>query len=183
MKLIVGLGNPGENYKMTRHNVGFMLVDEIAKKLNLKFNKNKWNGTFVINDDFILAKPETYMNLSGNFIQSLINYYKILPSDVLVIYDEKDYEIGKSAIKIGGSSGGHNGIKSIINTIGNDFKRLRIGIGYNKNYVLSDWVLSKFTLEEIEILKSVFPIIEEAALSFVYNDINYVMNKFNQKKK
>ncbi|MGV2392624.1 UNVERIFIED_CONTAM: aminoacyl-tRNA hydrolase [Campylobacter lari] len=185
MKLIVGLGNPGDRYKYTRHNAGFLAIDKICEKLNgVVLNKEKFNGRYAIVEDFIIAKPYTYMNLSGDFIQALANYYKIDSNDIIVIYDEKDYDLGKAAIKIGGSSGGHNGIQSVINHFSsNDFKRLRIGIGNRGSMELKDYVLSMFKRDELIILDSVLEKVAEAAISFVYNDINVVINNFNQNRK
>ncbi|WP_406617105.1 aminoacyl-tRNA hydrolase [Mycoplasmopsis adleri] len=184
MKMIVGLGNPGETYKFTRHNSGFLAIDKICEKTKVELNKEKFNGVFAICDGFILAKPLTYMNLSGDFIYPLANFYKIDPSDILVIYDDKDFKVGQAAIKIGGSSAGHNGIQSIMNHFkSNDFKRLRIGIGNDNKEPLRDFVLSKFTPDEFHLLEPVLEDVADAALSFVYNDINTVINDFNAKRK
>ncbi|MBU4690447.1 aminoacyl-tRNA hydrolase [Mycoplasma sp. ES3157-GEN-MYC] len=184
MKLIVGLGNIGQEYKFTRHNAGFLVIDKISEKTGIKLNKDKFNGKFGIGDDFIIAKPSTYMNRSGEFIQAICHFYKISPSDVMVIYDEKDFNLGQASIKIGGSSAGHNGVQNVIdNLISNDFKRLRIGIGRDKNYELKDWVLSNFKPEEIAIVEQVADVAAEAALSFVYNDIKIVIEKFNSENK
>ncbi|WP_027334605.1 aminoacyl-tRNA hydrolase [Mycoplasmopsis felifaucium] len=184
MKLIVGLGNPGESYKFTRHNVGFLAVDKICQKNNITLNKEKFNGEFVICDDVIIARPLTYMNNSGDFVYALANFYKIDSSDIIVIYDEKDFKIGQAAIKIGGSSGGHNGIQSIMNHFKtNDFKRLRVGIGTSKTVPLRNYVLSNFTIDEFKIIEPVLELASEAAMSFVFNDINTVMNNFNVNRK
>ncbi|WP_027121527.1 aminoacyl-tRNA hydrolase [Mycoplasma leonicaptivi] len=184
MKLIVGLGNPGEAYKYTRHNVGFLVADIIAKKTGLKFQKSKFNGEFVKTDDFILAKPFTYMNLSGVFIKEVADFYKIDISDILIIHDEKDLDLGQSNLKVGGSGGSHNGVKSVINSFGGDtnFKRIKIGIREEFLGELRDFVLGKFSKESFNKL---IPILDEAAdasLSFVYNDVKIVMNKYNQRR-
>ncbi|VEU75618.1 peptidyl-tRNA hydrolase [Mycoplasmopsis maculosa] len=185
MKLIVGLGNPGDHYRYTRHNAGFLAIDKICEKLgNIQLNKEKFNGKFAVIDDVIIAKPYTYMNLSGDFIYSLANFYKIDSSDIMIIFDEKDYEIGKAAIKIGGSSAGHNGVQSVINHFkDNDFKRLRIGIGNRGELELKDFVLSNFKPGEFQLLEKVLEKSAEAAISFIYNDINIVINSFNSNKK
>ncbi|MGZ9762554.1 aminoacyl-tRNA hydrolase [Mycoplasma sp. 394] len=182
MKLIVGLGNPGIEYKYTRHNAGFLVIDEICNKLNISLNKTKFNGDFVKIDDLIIAKPKTFMNLSGSFVSSMCSFFKISPEDVMVIHDEKDYELGRATIKIGGSGGSHNGVKNIIDQLGTqEFKRLRIGIKTPFQGELKDFVLGKFTKEEFEIIKPILNISAQAAISYAFNDIKTVMNKFNQK--
>ncbi|BAP00777.1 peptidyl-tRNA hydrolase [Mycoplasmopsis californica HAZ160_1] len=180
MKLIVGLGNIGDEYKFTRHNIGFLTIDNLINKTGIKLNKEKFNGRFGMGDGFILAKPSTYMNKSGQFIREICDFYKISSSDVMIIYDEKDFKLGQASIKIGGSDAGHNGVKSVIQHLSaNDFKRLRIGIGRDPKFELKDWVLSKFTLEDMPIIEKVLSVAADAALSFVYNDINRVIEKFN----
>lgn len=185
MKLIVGLGNPGDSYKFTRHNAGFLAIDKICEKNHLELNKEKFNGRFCIAEDFILAKPYTFMNNSGYFIYELANFYKINSSDILIIHDDKDFKVGQAAIKIGGSSAGHNGIQSIMNHFkSNDFKRLRIGINDSNNKIpLRDYVLSSFSLEDFKVLEPVLEDVADAALMFVYNDINTVITKFNTNHK
>ncbi|TQC51565.1 aminoacyl-tRNA hydrolase [Mycoplasmopsis mucosicanis] len=184
MKLIVGLGNIGEEYKFTRHNAGFLTIDKLIEKTGVKLNKEKFNGRFGQGDGFILAKPSTYMNKSGEFIQEITHFFKIEPADVMVIYDEKDFNLGQASIKIGGSAAGHNGVQNVMDHLpSNDFKRLRIGIGRDKNYELKDWVLSRFKLEEIPVLERVINVASEAAISFVYNDIKKVIEKFNCENK
>ncbi|ADE19435.1 aminoacyl-tRNA hydrolase [Mycoplasma crocodyli] len=181
MRLIVGLGNPGDTYKFTRHNAGFMVIDIILKKLGLELNKNKFNGLFVKIDDLIIAKPMTYMNLSGTFVKELANFYKILPEDILVIYDEKDYDIGNASIKVAGGVGSHNGVKNISENLDSvTFKKMRIGIGrgYGATRV-KDHVLGNFTAGEMEKLEPVLNLAADAAISYAYNDINTVMNQFN----
>ncbi|BAW18361.1 aminoacyl-tRNA hydrolase [Mycoplasmopsis bovigenitalium] len=184
MKLIVGLGNIGNEYRFTRHNAGFLTIDKLIEKTGVQLNKDKFNGHYGIGDGFILAKPSTYMNKSGDFIREICRFYKINSSDVMIIYDEKDFNLGQASIKIGGSSAGHNGVTSVMNNLpNNDFKRLRIGIGKNPNYELKDWVLSNFKLEEMQILERVITAAADAAISFVYNDINIVIEKFNAANK
>lgn len=181
MKLIVGLGNPGKEYENTRHNIGFMVVDNIAKKMNVQLNEKKFNGIFYKDADFILAKPLTYMNNSGDFVQAIMQFFQINPNDILVIQDDLDIDLGKATIRQKGSAGGHNGIKSIIEKIGtNEFKRLKIGIGRGSDNVIN-YVLSKFTFADTEILSKIIEASSEAAISFLFNDINFVINKFNGK--
>lgn len=180
MKLIVGLGNPGSQYRFTKHNIGFLTVDKICANFNLTLTKEKFNGFYAKTEDFILAKPTTYMNNSGEFVQAIASFYKIDPSDILIIHDEKDYEIGQASIKVGGSSAGHNGVQSIINALrSNEFKRLRIGIGRDPKMELKDYVLSNFTSDQMLVVEQVLNVAAQAAISFVYNDIKTVMNNFN----
>lgn len=183
MKLIIGLGNPGEQYKYTRHNVGFLAIDKICQNLGVKLNKTKFNGEYIKLDDAILAKPITYMNNSGNFVQALANYYDILPEDILIIHDEKDFPLGKSSIKVSGSGGSHNGVIDIVNKLGTEqFKRLKIGIGAPHQGSLRDFVLGRFSKEEFMVLDKVLEEVAKACEDFMYNDIQMIMNKFNQKK-
>ena len=153
MKLVVGLGNPEKKYEFTRHNCGFRAIDYYASKNNLSF-KSKFNGhyaeTIVNNTKLILLKPQTYMNLSGESVIKFVNYYNINIEDILVIYDDVDFEVGKFKLRRGGSSGGHNGINNIIDLLKTqNISRLRMGISKN-NIPLMDYVLGKFSSEENE---------------------------------
>ncbi|QGZ97999.1 aminoacyl-tRNA hydrolase [Mycoplasma sp. NEAQ87857] len=182
MKLIVGLGNPGDQYKFTRHNVGFLAIDKICEKLNITLNKNKFNGEYVKLDEVIIAKPMTYMNLSGTFVNSIANFFKISPDNIMVIHDEKDFELGKSSIKIGGSGGSHNGVLSIIKELNDSsFKRLKIGINTPHQEPLRNFVLGRFTIEQFATLEPVLDKAADAAISFIYNDVHLIMNSFNKK--
>lgn len=154
MKLIVGLGNPKREHQKTRHNAGFMVIDEIAKGKNIEINKKKFNGVyneFIYNDEkIILLKPQSYMNNSGDVIEKFINYFDIKIEDLLVIYDDYYIEVGKFKIKANGSSAGHNGLKSIENRIKtNEYKRIKIGISKDETMLLPDYVLSKFSKAEM----------------------------------
>lgn len=180
MKLIVGLGNPGIQYKFTKHNAGFLVIDKLCKFWKISLNKEKFNGEFAIVDDVIVAKPLTYMNKSGEFIRDLVKFYKIETPDILVIHDEIDMEIGRASIKIGGSPAGHNGLKSIINELkSNDFKKMRIGVSRDTQKELKDDVLSKFTPEQMQFIEIICDKAAEAAASFAFNDINVVIERFN----
>ncbi len=183
MKLIVGLGNPGEQYSKTRHNVGFNIIDEFCKTHGLKLNKDKFNGIytkFIHNgQDVLIAKPMTYMNLSGDFVRQITNYYKIDAADVLVIHDDKDFEVGKFKYKVGGSSAGQNGINDIIFKLATDnFCRLRVGIG-QPTIAIKDFVLSKFKPEEQEKLNSNNKKLIESIEYFISNSIKSTMDKYN----
>jgi len=133
MKLIVGLGNPGKEYENTRHNTGFMAIDEYAKINNIDFNKNKFDGLYtdilVNNEKVILLKPQKYMNLSGEVIYKYMDYFKIKKEDILIIYDDMDLDVGTFKIRFKGGSAGHNGLKNIESNISsNEYKRIKIGI-------------------------------------------------------
>ncbi len=138
MKLIVGLGNPGRQYADTKHNIGFMVVDYLAGKLGIKVDKIKFKSIigegFVGTEKIVLAKPQTYMNLSGEAVLDMVQWYKPEPQDMLVIFDDMDLPLGKLRLRMKGSAGGHNGMKSIIYLVQSDeFPRLRIGIGRPEN--------------------------------------------------
>ena len=169
MKLIFGLGNPGRKYEKTRHNVGWLFLDFLAQKFS--FNESKTEKKLkaevaegsINGEKTLLIKPLTYMNLSGEAVQMVMNFYKLSKEDVMVIYDDKDMEFGKVRFRETGSSGGHNGIKSIISVLGQDFNRIKIGVAnedLEKFEETSDFVLSKFKKKELEELGVVF---EEAA--------------------
>ena len=159
MILIVGLGNIGKEYEHTRHNMGFDVIDKLADSIGVCFDKTGFKGTYVktsyFDQDLILLKPSTYMNLSGDSVIEVMNFFKINIDDIIVIYDDMDTPIGHIKLKIKGSSGGHNGIKSIIARTGHeDFKRIKVGIGH-PTFGVIDYVLNKPSKEEeIEILKA-----------------------------
>jgi peptidyl-tRNA hydrolase, PTH1 family len=166
MKLIVGLGNPGKKYENTRHNVGFMMVDMLREKLRWwEWEESKFHGLISkIDSQNLILKPTTFMNLSGDAVVSMVNYYKLDPrSDILVISDDIDMEFAKVRMREKWSHGGQNGLRDIIAKLGTDeFIRIKIGIGRHEKYEVSDWVLSKFTKEEVSILEDeVNPKIEE----------------------
>jgi len=164
--LIVGLGNPGAEYALTRHNVGFMAVDSLAG-VGVKWKKEKNALTTRIEIDgynVILAKPQTFMNNSGDSVAPLMAFYKIPLENLIVIHDDMDIKVGSMREKTGGGSAGHNGIKSIDAAIGSEYKRIRIGIGHPRDFDSpidpSDWVLGKFDSEQIEQIKSVIKLIK-----------------------
>ncbi|WP_438340538.1 aminoacyl-tRNA hydrolase [Mycoplasma sp. 125] len=180
MKLIVGLGNPGVEYERTRHNVGFMVIDKLAEKLECPLKEKKFNGIFYKDSEIILAKPLTYMNNSGEFIKAICDYFEIMIDDIIVVYDDMDTELGKVAIRQSGSSGGHNGIKSIINHLGTqDFKRLKVGIGRKENAI--NFVLGKFSYSDSLVIEKVIDAASDALIQFISNDIRYVMNNYSGK--
>lgn len=183
MFLIVGLGNPGKEYDGTRHNIGFAAIDYIADKYNIELNRIKFKGVFgegLINGKkVILLKPTTYMNLSGESIREVINFYKISNEEVIVIYDDISLEVGRLRIREKGSHGGHNGIKSIIANIGTDiFPRVKIGVGAPKGNLVSH-VLGKFNNDEVEILRETIKASSEAISIMLKSDTKEAMNKLN----
>lgn len=183
MKLIIGLGNPGKEYENTRHNVGFMVIDNYLDTKDIiwqqKF-KSLYTTLTINNEKVYFLKPQTYMNLSGEAVQEIMHYFKILPKDVLIIQDDLDLPLGKHRLKINSSAGGHNGIKSIINCLGtNSFARLKIGIQTPHNSNTKDYVLSHFNETELEILTKNFPIFNNIITDFFTIDISKIMNKYN----
>ncbi|CAJ0842071.1 10735_t:CDS:1 [Entrophospora sp. SA101] len=139
MKLIVGLGNPGKEYENTRHNLGFEVIDQLAQELNVELNKKKFNGFYCQTSAYILLKPQTYMNNSGECIAAFLNYFRIPLDNLLVIYDDIALPLGKFRYRCQGSAGGHNGMKNIIKLLGSEnFKRLRVGIGCEQNFLIKN---------------------------------------------
>ena len=188
MKLIVGLGNPGIKYAKTRHNIGFMFIDKYARLKNVEDFKEKFNGaigTFKVNGEtIILLKPLTYMNLSGNCVRDLASYYNIDHKDILVIYDDKDIPFANLRLREKGNPGSHNGMKNISTMIQDiNFPRIRVGIGSPAHPMdMADFVLSKFTEDELKTLDRVFDDIAASCDLFIKNDFNMAMNKYNARK-
>lgn len=188
MKLIVGLGNPGERYSHTRHNIGFDVVDSLAKEISAGGFKEKFSGLIaegnIGGEKVLLLKPQTYMNLSGNSIIQVLNFYKIDPKeDMVVIYDDMDLPLGKLRIKEKGSAGGHNGIKSIISHVGEEFLRVKCGIGkaLTKEENIN-FVLGKFTKDEQEVIDQLIEKANSSVKDIANNtDIERIMQKYNKK--
>ncbi len=190
MKIIVGLGNPTDQYKGTRHNIGFMAIDKIAQANRIEINQHKHKALvgsgFLGTERVLLMKPLTYMNLSGESVRAAADFYKVEVEDILVIYDDISLEPGFLRIRKKGSAGGHNGIKSIISHMGGDnFPRIRVGIGGERhpNMDLADYVLGHFTKEEIPVIDEALDKAEKAAALIVCDDINGAMNQYNTPKK
>lgn len=183
MKLIVGLGNPGKEYDKTRHNVGFMVIDNYLGNVNWSNNFNALYCEKVINGEkIIFVKPLTYMNNSGNAVGEFVRYFNIDSKDILVIQDDLDLNVGDYKLKMHSSSGGHNGIKSIIASLGNqDFPRLKVGIGSVKKDEVIDYVLGKFSKSELEILNTLFNTFDKIINSFINEGIDKTMNVYNTK--
>ena len=183
MKLIVGLGNPDKEYDKTRHNVGFMVIDNYLGSVNWS---NKFNALYcekVINGEkIIFVKPLTYMNNSGNAVGEFVRYFNIDNKDILVIQDDLDLNVGDYKLKMHSSSGGHNGITSIIASLGNqDFPRLKVGIGSVKKDEVIDYVLGKFSKSELEVLNELFNTFDKIINSFINEGIDKTMNVYNTK--
>ncbi|MDK2885468.1 MAG: peptidyl-tRNA hydrolase, family [Thermosipho sp. (in: thermotogales)] len=174
--LVIGLGNPGPRYAFTRHNVGFMFLDRLASNWKKKYNFEEAKMK-IENVDVLLVKPLTYMNLSGE----IFNFIKIENfDDIIVVYDDVSIPLGKIRIRKNGSDGGHNGLKSIISFIGNQFPRIRIGIGPKPEGIgLADFVLSEFSNEELEILDKVLNLTKEALECILTEGIEKAMSKYN----
>ena len=184
MKLIIGLGNYGKEYKNTRHNIGFMALDYYAKKNNLSIDKKKFKGlyaeTTINGEKIILLEPQTYMNLSGTCVRDFILYFHIDIKDILVIYDDMDLEVGTLRLREKGSAGGHNGIKNIIENIKtSDFKRIRVGISKDKDRNVIDYVLGKFSEDDKKLIDEKIEKISYIIEDFVKFDFNKVMSMYN----
>ena len=184
--LIVGLGNPDRKYALTRHNSGFLCVDELAEKKGFKIDRLKFKSltarTEIAGKNALVIKPSTYMNNSGIAVKEAASFYKIKPENIIVIFDDVSLDVGKMRIRRKGTDGGHNGIKSIIYHLQSDaFPRIKIGVGHkpNEEYDLADWVLSRFTEDEQKALLPVFENAAEAVELIVDGKIDEAMNKFN----
>ncbi len=184
--LIVGLGNPGFEYEMTKHNVGFRTIDKICNKMQVKLDKEKFNGLFTKiayknNKEIILCKPLTYMNLSGECVKNIVNFFKISIDNIIIIYDDIDTNIGLIRVKSKGSSGGQNGIKNIISLLGTEnIKRIRIGIGKPTNKNLANYVLSKFDIKDLAFVEKSIDNASQAAIDFVEtSNFDNVISKYN----
>lgn len=190
MFIIAGLGNPDRQYEGTRHNAGFDVIDRIAEKYNIAVDTKKhraYIGKGIIDGQkVILAKPQTYMNLSGESIRSLVDYYKIdEENELLVVYDDISLDVGQLRIRAKGSAGGHNGIKNIIAHLGTQvFPRIKVGVGEKpKGYDLADYVLGHFSKAEREMMEEGYDNAVRAAEMIVSGQLNEAMNEFNRKKK
>jgi len=170
MKLIVGLGNPEGKYKNTYHNTGFNAVDFFVDKIGLKFTTTKCKAEICKGDDFIVAKPQTYMNLSGDSVYELRKYFKIPLSDILIVYDDIDLPKGKIRFRLTGSAGTHNGLRDIVNKVGIT-PRLRLGIGRDNNLDLKDYVLSTVDLSSKEIMNEMYDKASDLIEKFILGEL------------
>ncbi len=186
--IIAGLGNPGAKYEGSRHNVGFLVADELSKKMDLPVKNLKFKALCGLgrigNTPVLLMKPQTFVNLSGEAVRTAASFYKIPPECVLVIFDDMSLPVGRLRIRRDGSDGGHNGIKSIISELSSDrFPRIKIGIGEppRSDYDAKDWVLGKFSPSEQKILSSSISLAVEAVSEMVAAGVDSAMNRFNGK--
>lgn len=188
MYIIAGLGNPTKEYENTRHNIGFMAIDALAEKYNISVMSCKHKaliGKGTINGNkVVLVKPLTYMNLSGEAIRAIIDYYKAdAESELIVIYDDVSLDVGQLRIRKKGSAGGHNGIKNIIAQLGKDtFLRIKIGVGEKpKGYDLADYVLGHFSKEELAVMKESLEKVDGAVNLMLAGEVDQAMNDYNKK--
>lgn len=183
-QLIVGLGNPGRKYRGNRHNIGFMALDHLAAAHGIESRKVQHKAIVghgrIAGQPVVLAKPQTFMNLSGNAVGPLANFYKIPPARILVIYDELDLPFGTLRLRQSGGSGGHNGMKSLINHLGDGFPRLRLGIGRPPGRMpIEAYVLQDFHRDDLPVLTAVLDTAVRAAETFLGDGIQMAMSKFN----
>ncbi len=186
LRLFVGLGNPGKKYSNTRHNVGFNVLDRLAERYKININNIGFKGLYykghLFQKPVMLLKPQTYMNLSGLSVSQVVNMYKIPLDKLMVIYDDLDLPLGRIRIRLKGSAGGHNGMKSIIESIGNskDFPRLRIGIGKSFDIEAKNHVLSRFSSDESVVIDKIINRCCDAVEQIIKtDDIVRAMNEFN----
>ena len=184
MKLIVGLGNPGKKYESTRHNMGFMAIDLLSDQAQIDVDKEVFHGLMgrgkIYDEDVILFKPTTFMNLSGTAVQEVVHYFKIAIEDIVVIFDDMALEPGKIRLRYEGSSGGHKGMQNIIDCLSTEnIKRIRIGIGEPGEWDNVDYVLSKPLKDEIPLIEEAIANAVRAIKEMLKSDFDRAMNKFN----
>ena len=188
MFLIVGLGNPEADYAKTRHNMGFNVVNKIAEKYDISVSKSKFKGLYgqgiIEGQKVILLKPQTYMNLSGESVQEIMNFYKITPEELIVVYDDIDTEPGLIRIRKTGSAGSHKGMISVIESIGTEnFTRIRVGIGrpeYTSDMIY--YVIGAIPEDEVETLDKGTTLASDSIIEIMKNGVDSAMNKYNKKK-
>lgn len=188
MRIIAGLGNPGKKYENTRHNLGFRVIDELSKKLGIEIDRNKFSANYgegrVNGEKVVLLKPATFMNESGRAIREAADFYKVLPEDILVIYDDFDIDTGAVRIRKSGSAGTHNGMRSVLGQMGtSDIPRIRVGTGSSdmEGKDVIGFVLGGFSDEEKDKVDEAVKKAAEAAAFSLDNDMDLVMNRFNCK--
>jgi PTH1 family peptidyl-tRNA hydrolase len=185
LNLIIGLGNPGPNYQQTRHNIGFQSVDTISSRYRIKLSQSdslsQWGSGKIEGKEVTLAKPQTYMNLSGKSVHALMSAFRLTPEDILVIYDDMDLPLGRIRIREEGRAGGHRGLASIIHYLGTShFARLRIGISRPETlHDAKEYVLEKFSREELAVVVTVIENVVECVGTFLVEGFLTAMNRFN----
>ena len=184
--IIVGLGNPGNKYQNTRHNVGFCAIDHICSKLNVSADKLKFQGLFcrceMAGEQVLLLKPQTFMNESGKSVAQFASFYKIPPENIIVIFDDVLLDVGKLRIRSKGSHGGHNGIKSIVSCLSSEaFPRIKIGVGKkpHPDYDLADWVLAPLPLADRDTISKNMDSVYDAVCDILRGDAQKAMGKYN----
>lgn len=186
MYIVVGLGNPGDRFIQTKHNIGFITVDYLAERMGVKINKVKHKALIgegaLGGEKVMLVKPQTFMNLSGQSVMDIVGFYKVPLENLIVIYDDIDLPVGKVRIRPSGSSGTHNGMRNIIYLLGKqNFPRVRIGVGKQPDYMdLADYVMTKFTGEEVPLMEEAVKSSALAVEEIVKSGINIAMNKYNK---
>lgn len=189
MKLVAGLGNPGRDYAGTRHNIGFGVIARISDKYNIpltgKEHKAVCGKGMIGGEKVILAQPQTFMNLSGECVRSLVDYYKLENEDIIIAYDDIDLEVGQLRIRSKGSAGGHNGIKNIISHLGtNEFPRVKVGVGGKpEGGDLVRHVLGRFSREDEKVIGEVLDVAVEAVETILSDGVEAAMNRYNAKRK
>ncbi len=186
--IIVGLGNPGAQYLHTRHNAGFLAIDYICEKYNARVNKSAHKGlcgeATIGGKRVLLVKPQTFMNLSGECVRAVLDFYKISPDNLIIIYDDISLDVGRLRVRRDGSAGGHNGIKSILEHLGTKtFPRIKVGVGQkpHPDYDLASWVLSEFKADELKALEGTFPTVCEGLEKILTTSIDDAMQICNKK--
>lgn len=188
MKVIAGLGNPGKKYENTRHNMGFLVLDRLSEKCGIKINRIKHKALVgdgrIAGEKVMLVKPQTYMNLSGESIREVVNYYNVPVEDLIVIYDDMDLEPGALRIRKKGSAGSHNGMKNIVYLLQDDnFPRMRVGIGKNNGLDWKDFVMGSVGEADMKAINEAIDTAVDAIYCIIENDIDLAMNRYNTKKK
>jgi len=185
VRLVVGLGNPGARYENTRHNIGFRVIDRLAERLGMSVTRSRFNALYAKGRhegrEVILVKPQSFMNLSGGPVRSLVEYFDVEPSEILVVYDEIDLVFGRMKIVAKSGHGGHNGVRSLIDTLKDrEFARIRMGVGRpDPRIEVSDWVLGKFSAGEAASLDSFIDRSAEAVETILARGLKMGMNAFN----
>ena len=187
--IVVGLGNPGAQYLHTRHNAGFLAIDYICNKYNARVNKSAHKGLVgeatIGGKRVLLVKPQTFMNLSGECVRAVLDFYKISPDNLIIIYDDISLDVGRLRVRRDGSAGGHNGIKSILEHLGTKtFPRIKVGVGQkpHPDYDLASWVLSEFKSDELKALEGTFPTVCEGLEKILTTSIDDAMQICNKKQ-
>jgi PTH1 family peptidyl-tRNA hydrolase len=188
MYIIIGLGNPTAQYQATRHNVGWDAITRLSDDFSISMDSKKHKAIcgkgYIEGEKVVLAQPITYMNLSGESVRELVDFYKVSPEEIIVIYDDISLDVGQLRIRKKGSAGGHNGIKSIISHLGTEeFMRIKVGVGDKpKDWDLADYVLSRFQTEEQPLIKEALKDASDACKMIITDGIDAAMNQYNRKK-